>query len=313
MKYCAAGDKYVSASGNCIRCSTGSYPAVHFELAAGIAFIDDLPDRRDDVQLLFYKFLSTEPGVNCHNKDKIDIIYEWQNCVRTRSRTQSDAGLLSAGSDDGERFEGVLLAVGFDMAIYEIRTGFADGQTIGDLMDRYALSYDSIKRIVYNRKEIAMLKYSATLSSARAYAEAGKLDAWIHLYLNEDGRNIPFSDGLKLFDRYYFSPALFPIHMFKRCAGPEPEMKYRIDPDWWAQRVAELEKSIRRDEDMPPFMVHFADGEFELNDGNHRHQAYENLGIENAWAIVWITEKEELDDFVARYGEYVKDCKVIRR
>ena len=195
----------------------------------------------------------------------------------------------------------------------KIRTGFADGQTIGDLMDRYALSYDSIKRIVYNRKEIAMLKYSATLSSARAYAEAGKLDAWIHLYLNEDGRNIPFSDGLKLFDRYYFSPALFPIHMFKRCAGPEPEMKYRIDPDWWAQRVAELEKSIRRDEDMPPFMVHFADGEFELNDGNHRHQAYENLGIENAWAIVWITEKEELDDFVARYGEYVKDCKVIRR
>ena len=67
----------------------------------------------------------------------------------------------------------------------KIRADFSAGQGIEELMDKYALSYDSIKRIVYNRKETAMLKYSATLSSAKAYAEAGKLDAWIHLYLNE--------------------------------------------------------------------------------------------------------------------------------
>ena len=194
-----------------------------------------------------------------------------------------------------------------------IRRDFSEGLSIEELMGKYALSYDSIKRIVYNRKETAMLKYSATLSSAKAYGEAGKMDAWIHLYLNEEGRNIPFSDGLKLFARYYFSPALFPVSLFKRCAGPEPEMKYRIDRDWWEQRVAGLEKSIQDDPDMPPLMVHYVDGEFELNDGNHRHKAYENLGIENAWVIIWITGKEELDDFMEKYGGYVKDCKVIRR
>ena len=91
-----------------------------------------------------------------------------------------------------------------------------------------------------------MLKYSATLSSARAYGQAGKTDAWLHLYLNEDGRNIPFSDGLKLFDRYYFSPALFPIRLFRRCAGPEKEMKDQIDKDWWAIRVADLEKKYSK-------------------------------------------------------------------
>ena len=195
----------------------------------------------------------------------------------------------------------------------EIRSAFAKGLSIEELMDKYALSYDSIKRIVYNRRETAMLKYSAALSSAKAYAEAGKLDAWIHLYLNEEGRNIPFSDGLKLFDRYYFSPALFPVSLFKRCTGPEPEMKYRVDKDWWEQRIAELEKSIRAGADMPPMIVHYVDGGFELNDGNHRHQAYENLGIEKAWVIIWITEEAERDDFIARYGEYVKDCTVIRR
>ena len=195
----------------------------------------------------------------------------------------------------------------------KIRTDFSEGKNIEDLMDRYALSYDSIKRIVYNRRETAMLKYSATLSSAKAYADAGKLDAWIHLYLNEEGHNIPFSDGLKLFDRYYISPALFPVSLFTRCTGPEPEMKYRIDKDWWEFRVAEMEKRIRADDDLPPLIVHYVDGAFELNDGNHRHQACQNLGIENVWVIVWITEDAELDEFMGRYGDYVKDCRIIRK
>ena len=38
-------------------------------------------------------------------------------------------------------------------------------------------------------------------------------------------------------------------------------MKYRIDPDWWEHKVSELEKHIREDDDMPPFMVHYVDGE----------------------------------------------------
>ena len=153
-----------------------------------------------------------------------------------------------------------------------------------------------------------MLKYSATLSSAKAYAEAGKLDAWIHLYLNEEGHNIPFSDGLKLFDRYYISPALFPVSLFTRCTGPEPEMKYRIDRDWWEYRVAEMEKSVQADDDLPPLIVHYVDGEFELNDGNHRHQACENLGIENVWAIVWITTHNAAGDGLIVSG--IQNCEV---
>lgn len=194
----------------------------------------------------------------------------------------------------------------------DMRAAFAGGKSIGELMDQYALSYDSVKRIIYNRKEAPMLKYSATLSSAKAYAEAEKLDVWIHLYLNEDGRNIPFSDGLKLTDRYYMSPALMPRRLFHRCAGPEPDMKYRIDPDWFAIHVAKLEQAIREDADMPPLIVHYVEGEFELNDGNHRHKAYENLGVENVWVIVWITDEKEYQDFMARYGDCVKDCKAIR-
>lgn len=158
-----------------------------------------------------------------------------------------------------------------------------------------------------------MLSYSAKLSSAKEYAAAEKLDSWIHLYLNEDGRNIPFSDGLKLFDRYYLGPIQMPLSLFTRCAGPEKNMKYRIDPEWFKIKVASLEKAIQTDPDMPPLIVHYVDGTFELNDGNHRHKAYENLGIKTVWVIVWITEPEELEDFKAKYGEYIGDSVIIRR
>lgn len=180
-------------------------------------------------------------------------------------------------------------------------------------MGQYSLSYDTIKRVVYSKKEETTLKYSVTLSSAIAYAKEEKLDAWIHLYLNEEGRNIPFSNGLKLFDRYFISPAVFPLEMFHRCTGSEEGMKYQINKEWWEHRVSELEKAIQSTEDMTPLIVHYVDGEFELNDGNHRHKAYENLGVNRVWAIVWITEEEELKDFMDKYGEYVKDCTIIRK
>ena len=72
-----------------------------------------------------------------------------------------------------------------------IRAGFSERLSIEDLSARYALSYDTIRRIVYSRREINMLKYSATLSSAKAYAEAEKLDAWIH----PDDRRLMVSSG----------------------------------------------------------------------------------------------------------------------
>ena len=194
-----------------------------------------------------------------------------------------------------------------------IRDAFHDGKAIEALMEEYSLSYDTIKRIVYSKKEVTMLKYSATLDSALEYGREEKMDAWVHLYLNEEGRNIPFSDGLKLFDRYFISPAQFPISLFHRCAGPEEDMKYRIDKGWWEHKITELTKAVKAGAEMPPMIIHYVDGEFELNDGNHRHKVYEDLGIETAWVILWITEEAELTDFMSKYGEYVKDCTIIRR
>ena len=57
---------------------------------------------------------------------------------------------------------------------------------------------------------------------------------------------------------------------------------------------------------MPPLIVHYVDGGFELNDGNHRYEAYSRLGIEEYYVIVWITEKYEYDDFIKKYSDYLQ-------
>lgn len=195
----------------------------------------------------------------------------------------------------------------------KIKNEFAEGRAIQELADVYALSFDTIKRIVYSKKEEVMLEYKATLTSARQYAAEGKLDAWIHLYLNSEGHNIPFSDGLKLYDRYYIEPIMMPTKFFKRCCGPEEEMKYRVDGEWFAHKVKDFEKVISENQDISPLIAHYVDSDFEMNDGNHRLQAYMNLGIDEIPVIIWITEEEEYKEFVERYKEYVKDAKVIRR
>ena len=153
------------------------------------------------------------------------------------------------------------------------------------------------------------MEYKCSLSSAQEFAKAGRLEDWIHAYLLSDGNNQPFSDGLKLFKRTFLGPVKMPLSLFTRCCGPEEGMQYRVHPGWFEKHVTELMEAIKRELDMPPLIVHYLINEqgkpaFELNDGNHRFEAYHRLGIEEAYVMVWITEKAECERFMKEYGTY---------
>lgn len=188
----------------------------------------------------------------------------------------------------------------------DIKAKFKSGIDIERLADEYYLSVESIRKIVYSKKEVFILDYKCALSSAKEYSAAGKLEEWVHTYLLSDGNNKEFSDGLKLFDRFFIGPVKMPLKLFTRCCGPEENMKYRVNGEWFEYHVNELAEVIRKEKDMPPLIVHYVDGGFELNDGNHRYEAYSRLGIEEYYVIVWITEKHEYDDFVKRYSDYLQ-------
>ena len=184
----------------------------------------------------------------------------------------------------------------------QIRNQFKSGTSIDLLADRFSLSPESIRKIVYSKKEVFLLDYQCTLSSAQAYARAGKLEQWVHTYLLSDGHNQAFSDGLKLFDRYFLGPVTMPLSLFRRCCGPEEEMTYRVDGEWFEQHVKDLTHVLQTKEDLPPLIVHYTKDGFELNDGNHRLEACKRLGITEYPVIVWITAQDEYDAFMEAFG-----------
>lgn len=188
----------------------------------------------------------------------------------------------------------------------DIRLRFRNGVKIEQLSDEYCLSQETIKKIVYSKKEVYTLEYSSTLTSAIGYARNGKLEEWIHTYLKSDGHNPEFSDGLKLFDRYFLGPVKMPLALFERCCGPEEGMKWQIPEENFNWKVSQLMEVIEKGTDLPPLIVCYVDGGFELNDGNHRHEAYKRLGIEEYFVIVWITEKEEYAEFMEKYSGYME-------
>ena len=83
-------------------------------------------------------------------------------------------------------------------------------------------------------------------------------------------------------------------------------MKWRIPAEPFEQKVNELMKVIRNGVDLPPLIVHYGEDGFELNDGNHRYEAYQRLGITEYYVIVWMTEKEEYVDFMEKYAKYMQ-------
>lgn len=189
---------------------------------------------------------------------------------------------------------------------YDIRLKFRNGVKIEQLANEYCLSYETVRKIVYSKKEVFVMEYKSTLSSAIGYARNGKLEEWVHTYLLSDGNNKEFSDGLRLFDRYFLGPMKMPLSLFERCCGPEETMKFQVHQERFEQKVNNLQKVISSGNDVPPLIVHYVDGGFELNDGNHRFEAYSRLGISESYVIVWITEADEYEDFIAKYSKYME-------
>lgn len=58
---------------------------------------------------------------------------------------------------------------------------YANGMTISELADEYFLSLDSIKKILYCKKDKS-LEFSPSLTSAINYANAGMAEEWIRSY-----------------------------------------------------------------------------------------------------------------------------------
>jgi hypothetical protein len=140
-----------------------------------------------------------------------------------------------------------------------------------------------------------------TLKESIEYAETGKLESWLHSFLGSAGNNPTFSEGLKLKKRYFSQPIKVSLSLFSRSCGPEKNLKYIVSKAEFEKRVEQITTRLNNGWDMPPLIVNYSNGIFELNDGNHRYEALVRKNIKEYYVIFWCTmgkEYFELEKFL---------------
>jgi hypothetical protein len=143
------------------------------------------------------------------------------------------------------------------------------------------------------------MEYVTTLQSALAAKTQIELESWVHAYLQTDGNNQAFSDGLKLVERQYHGPIHLDLNRIQRCCGPEEGMKYPVPKDGFELRVSNIQKAYRTGFDLPPLIVNFSNGEFTLNDGNHRYEALVREKVQRFPVIFWTTGEDDAKELVS--------------
>ncbi|MEK4852926.1 CD3324 family protein [Paenibacillus sp. FSL H7-0756] len=182
---------------------------------------------------------------------------------------------------------------------------FLNGTPVCELSKEYFLSEETVKRIVYSKKDTNKLDYHPTTNSAKAYSEAGMLEEWIHTYLLFGRRNKGFSDGLRLMCRYYAGPLRMPLSLLSRSSGPEGGMMWRVDRDYFEQKVLHWMNDIHAGQDTPPLIVNYAQGELELNCGNPLLEALKRSEVSEYPVILWVTERADYSKALADYAMHV--------
>lgn len=134
-------------------------------------------------------------------------------------------------------------------------------------------------------KKIENMKFN--VEEAIDYSSKGKIEEWVHIFLNSVGNNVAFSEGLKLQKRYWLGPILYDLEKINRCCGPEEDIKFHEPTENWEKTVQKMMELIQNGWDMPPLIVNHDKGQLEINDGNHRHEALMRSGIEKFWVIFW--------------------------
>jgi len=126
-----------------------------------------------------------------------------------------------------------------------------------------------------------------TVKEALDYSDENNIETWVHAFLTSVGNNMDFSKGLKLEQRYWLGPINVTLDKFSRCCGPESDLAFYEPEEHFERRVNQMIDSINAGWEMPPLIVKYEEGVYELNDGNHRYEALKRCRIKSYWVILW--------------------------
>lgn len=127
---------------------------------------------------------------------------------------------------------------------------------------------------------------------ALEYAERGAIDDWVQLFLRNDGKNIALADGLLLEQSYYTGPVITDISLFDIEEGAPSYLTDANDIAWFFHVVDRMKEALGN-WDMPPLIVQYDAGQYEICDGRHRNEALRQMNIKHAPVIFWTSAEED--------------------
>lgn len=148
------------------------------------------------------------------------------------------------------------------------------------------------------------------VTTAQQYARGGKIEEWVHLYLNSgDWANVPFSEGLKLQQRWWHGPVEMPLSKLVRAVGVEANREYRVSAGYWLECIVKMAESMTDPLAIPPLIVEYRQGELSVRDGNTRLGAMELLGWSVFWVIIWYNSETDFKKHSVELHETITEQK----
>ncbi len=181
---------------------------------------------------------------------------------------------------------------------------FKYGITVPELAKEYSLSIDTVKKIVYSKKDSEELIFYPDINSAKEYNDNHLLEEWVHTYLLFERKNKAFSDGLCKEPRYFAGPLAMPLRTFVRSSGPEENMKWQVHPEVFESRVEAWREKIRENKFLPPVIVGYTAGEFEINCNSPLFEALLREDVTYYPIVMWCTSEQDYTDFMQKYSPY---------
>ena len=163
-----------------------------------------------------------------------------------------------------------------------ISNRYKAGATLSELAEEYFLSLDSIKKIVYGKKEKELL-FEPTVAAAVRYANAGLLEEWLTLYYQYfcGGNDISFESVVC-------------------CGVRKVPLRLLEEVSQEKSKSTDVENDIIED---VPLIVLYRNGRFEVEE---QLQLFRNLRIRkiNAYPSLIMVPQEEYLQFERQYGRY---------
>jgi hypothetical protein len=140
-----------------------------------------------------------------------------------------------------------------------------------------------------------------SLASAREAAERDETALWVGEFLASRGSdNAALAAGLAQQKTWWVGPLRVPLSELTQLAGPEDEdVLIPVETEEWEEDVEKMEESVEQGWQPPPLLAEYRDGDLLLQDGNHRYDALQRAGEDEAWILIWFTSEQDRDSFQA--------------